>query len=33
MNENKRKYERPEVQRLGLLRDLTKYSFQYNWPT
>jgi hypothetical protein len=29
---DKRKYERPELQRLGLLRELTKYSFNNNWP-
>lgn len=29
---DKRKYERPELQRLGLLRELTKFSFNNNWP-
>ena len=29
---NKRTYEKPEVQRLGLLRDLTKFSFNGHRP-
>jgi len=35
MQENqaeKRVYERPEMQRLGLLRDLTKFSGNWNFP-
>jgi hypothetical protein len=30
--ENKRSYEKPEMQRLGLLRRLTKFSFPHNNP-
>jgi len=30
---DKRTYEKPELQRLGLLRDLTKFSFSYNGPS
>jgi hypothetical protein len=31
---DKRKYEKPELQRLGLLRELTKFSWNngYNGP-
>jgi hypothetical protein len=30
--EIKRSYEKPEMQRLGLLRRLTKFSFPHNPP-
>ncbi len=34
MNEKneKRAYEKPELQRLGLLRELTKFSFNHHQP-
>jgi hypothetical protein len=31
--ESKRTYEKPELQKLGLLRRLTKFSFTGNFPT
>jgi hypothetical protein len=31
--ETKRTYEKPEMKSLGLLRELTKFSFSHNRPS